>query len=498
MSLTIDFQSPLACDVVQFEDLPDIPDDSTPHLLPGWVDPVKVGDLIALRRQIHRIPEVGWTEFVTTARLALIFRSIGYGVCFLGSFARSETVRGRDPNEAKHAMLLAKDAGIDPELLDEMQGYPGFIAEIDTGKPGKTVAFRFELDALFVDEPRDIEHFPARAGFASTRKGCMHACGHDGHQAVAVGLARFIKANISHLTGKLRFIFQPAEEGTRGAYTFIEAGALNDVDQIYCAHLSNELPLGTMIASPQRFLCTTKLDFAFEGTPSHAGMQPEKGRHALLAAASAATMLMALPRHSEGMTRVNVGSLHAGEGRNIIPSHATMEVEVRGETDGIREDLCKEACMRVRGVAEAFGVRYGYRTVGEATSFNPDASVAQLLAFCARRARFISDVRSIGDYDGSDDGTLMIRRVQERGGRAGYFMIGAAVRGFGGIDSAVDFDERALVLMYDIYANLVMALDQYGAQVREINSQQIDAKRKEIERKLRRHRQKYSAEMAGK
>lgn len=232
---------------------------------------------------------------------------------------------------------------------------------------------------------------------------------------------------------------------------------MDDVDVLLCAHLGVDIPAGTVVAAPEKFLSTTKLDLEFRGSPSHAGMQPQLGRNALLAAANAAINVMALPRHAEGMTRVNVGSLHAGEGRNVVPSHATMEVEVRGENEAINRELAAEALLRARGAAISFGVEMLSRTVGEAIDFVPDESITQLIAVCARRARFCEKVVPTHPYNGSDDGTLMIRCVQEHGGRAGYFMVGAALNDCHA-HAAVDFEERNLLTLYDTYANLLVAL----------------------------------------
>ena len=231
---------------------------------------------------------------------------------------------------------------------------------------------------------------------------------------------------------------------------------MKGVDILLCAHLGVDIEDGLVIAAPNKFLCTTKIDFEFAGKPSHAGMQPQIGRNALLAAANAAINVMGLPRHAEGMTRVNVGALHAGEGRNVVPSHATMEVEVRGETAAINRELTDEAFMRARGAAASFGVECRSRIVGEAVDFIPDDSITQFVTVCARRARYCRKIGPTMPYNGSDDGTLLMRRVQESGGRAGYFMVGAALPEHTG-EAAVDFDERALVTLYDTYAHLITA-----------------------------------------
>lgn len=427
------------------------------QLLTGWINPATERELVTLRRDIHREPEPGWAEFISTARLAKYFRRAGFEVRYGPEFIRDDLIRGRDMAETRRGIARAKAAGIDAETLERMGSIPGLLAVWDSGRPGKTVAIRVELDAVYVDEPKTAGHIPAEKGFASRRRGLMHACGHDAHQAAAAHLARFVHANAGRLDGKVMFLCQPAEEGSRGAYPIVQSGALDGVDVLLCAHVAVDIPAGTVVAAPEKFLCTTKIDLEFTGTPSHAGMQPQLGRNALLAAANVAVNLMALPRHADGMTRVNVGSLHAGEGRNIVPSHAVMEVEVRGENEAINRDLAREALERASGMAAAFGVKLRHSIVGEAVDFVPDDSIAQLITVCARRARYCRTIEPEHAANSSDDGTLLMRRVQEQGGRAGYFMVGGAFPSRAA-SAAVDFDEHAVVTLYDIYANLIIAL----------------------------------------
>lgn len=411
-----------------------------PHLLPGWQDPVDPAALMALRREIHRTAEIGWAEFISTARLAQAFETEGFKITYGPDFISPQFVRGRDAAEVEKGRLFAMQNGVPAGLMRRMGDYPGLIAEWDTGRPGRTLAIRVELDGIAVEEPESLAHLPYRDGFSSIRRGVMHACGHDGHQAAAIGLAKFIHANAERLCGRIRFICQPAEEGSRGAYPILQAGVLDDVDMIICGHIAPELELGTVVAAPRRLLSTTKIDFEFTGRASHAGSHPQTGRNALLAGAAASLAIMALPRHADGMTRVNVGQLHAGEGRNIVPSHAWMEVEVRGETGEINRDLTAEALTRAQGAAMSFGVECRKRIVGEAIDYQPEASTTQLLTVCARRARGCSKVLPTWNCDYSDDGTLLIRRVQEQGGKGGYFLVGGALSS-SALKPAVDFAE---------------------------------------------------------
>lgn len=229
--------------------------------IPHWIDPVRETDLVARRRTVHRTPETGWAEFIATARAAEFFTSLGFKVMVGREFIDPIYVRGRSEAEVSESERLAKAAGVSPVLLQRMGGLTGLCATFDTGHPGKTLAFRVELDALKMNEPVDPDHIPYREGFASERPGLMHACGHDGHQAVAFELGRFIVANRDRLTGRIRFIFQPGEEGSRGAYPIVQSGLLDDVDTLLCAHIATDLQAGTVVAAPEKFLCTTRSIF---------------------------------------------------------------------------------------------------------------------------------------------------------------------------------------------------------------------------------------------
>ncbi len=429
--------------------------------LPHWTDPVSEGDLVDRRREIHRVPETGWNEFVSTARAATILGALGFTVRVGREFLSIDHVRGRNKHEVLEAEKNAHQCGVTATMLARMGGLTGCIATFDTGRPGKHIAIRVELDAIRMTEPTSPEHLPCREGFASIEPGVMHACGHDGHQAVVLELGRFVLANRERLSGRITFLFEPGEEGSRGAYPIVQSGVLDDVDILFCAHISPELPGGVVVPAPEKFLCTTKIDFHFDGKPSHAGLQPQLGHNALLAAANASMMLMALPRHSEGMTRVNVGTLTAGEGRNVVAAHADMEVEVRGENESINRELTEAAVLRAEGAAMAFGCRCSHAILGEAIDFVPDEGIVQMITVCARHACYAEDIVPSVPMNSSDDATLLIRRVQSRGGKAGYFLVGAALPPSEGRDAdraAVDWQEKYLVTMYGIYVNLLVGL----------------------------------------
>ncbi len=135
------------------------------------------------------------------------------------------------------------------------------------------------------------------------------------------------------LHGTLKIIFQPAEEGVRGAKCICESGFLDDVDYILAAHIMpQEHRKYDLYLGMDDSFATTKLDVTYHGISTHAAESPQFGKNALLSAANCILNLHSIPRNSDGCTRVNVGTVHAGTSRNVVPETAKLEIEVRGVT----------------------------------------------------------------------------------------------------------------------------------------------------------------------
>ena len=357
----------------------------------AYLEPISQEWLIDKRREVHAWPEPGWCEFVSSARAIEHMEKLGFKVLCGFDVINKDFIRGAvKPQIAK--FYEAAKAKVKPEIMERMQGVSGVVGILETGRPGPTVGFRCELDCVPVTETSDPEHIPNKEGFASQNPGYMHACGHDGHQAVLMGLASWLAANKDKLCGTVKLIFEPGEEGSRGGRPIAESGLLDDLDYLYCGHLGCDIPGGEVVTAPEKFLCTTKVDFRFKGTPSHAGMQPEVGRNALMAASTASLALMAIPRHGLGMTRVNVGYMRAGEGRNVIASTAEMQVEVRGETEAINNCMFDEALARVNGAAAMYGCKAESEVMGEAIDFVRDDEVQNNFAEAAEHAQYCTKI----------------------------------------------------------------------------------------------------------
>ncbi|MFR4644146.1 MAG: amidohydrolase, partial [Sutterella wadsworthensis] len=202
--------------------------------------------------------------------------------------------------------------------------------------PGPVTALRFDIDCLAIEETKDENHLPNREGFASTRPGLSHACGHDGHTAVGLGVAQWLADNKETLCGKVKLVFQPAEEGVRGAAAIAASGVLDDVDWFTAGHIGCDAKPGQVGVSHEGYLATTKFDLEIFGLPCAAG-SPEKGHSALMCACNTVMALGSLPGHSKGITRVQVGKIVSGTARNIVAGHAYVVLEVRGESTEIND-----------------------------------------------------------------------------------------------------------------------------------------------------------------
>lgn len=408
----------------------------------------------ALRRRVHRRPEEGWTEFETTALIVSHLRSLQFEVRCGRAVIHPDFVMGRDPHLVAEAVARAKRQGVSEELLSELDDFTGAVGIWDSGRPGPVTAFRFDIDCVQVGETPDPAHEANAGGYASERPNLMHACGHDGHLAVGLGVAQWIKDHADQLCGKIKLVFQPAEEGTRGARPMAESGILDDVDFIVCTHIGSSVPLHQVAVCTHGYLATTKLDIYFEGVPAHAGANPEKGRSALMAACSAAMMLVGIPRSGEGNTRIAVGRLTAGEGRNVVPVHAHLQIETRGSTADVNRYMVDCVKRITAGTALAYDVKSRIEKVGEASELITDQAVTDDLMSIAHAAPSIEAVELWDDIRGSDDCTILINRVRAHGGKSGYFLFGCNQNGHHRSDFAIQ-DEESLPAAFELFTGFL-------------------------------------------
>jgi amidohydrolase len=309
-------------------------------------------DLIALRRELHRMPELSFAETATAERMAALVRALGW------------TVR----------------TGV---------GRTGVVAELSNGA-GPVVALRADMDALPIQETNDTP-------YRSTVSGVMHACGHDAHMSMLVGAARLIteaKESGNLPGGTVRLLFQPSEEASdaenkSGATRMVEDGAMRDVTAVFGIHIGAHLPTGVAFISDGSVMAGSDIfTLTVHGKASHAA-RPHEGvdavviaSHIVLACQNAVARNLA-PRQEGVLT---IGMIEGGTAENIVADRVTMRGTVRYFDDDVRTIL-HQALRRACAVGDALGattdldLRYGYPPVVNDTTATNTArdAVAHIL-----------------------------------------------------------------------------------------------------------------------
>lgn len=275
----------------------------------------------SLRRDFHMHPELGYREVRTSAIVARELEALGL-----------EVQRG-----------VAKT---------------GVVALLEGAKPGPVILLRFDMDALPIQEETGAE-------YASQTSGVMHACGHDGHTAIGLTVARLLHAHRQELAGTIKFVFQPAEEGLcgeemGGAEMMIAEGVLENPrpDFALALHLWNEKPVGWLgIAAGPVMAGAEWFQVKIHGKGGH-GAVPHLAVDPLLAAAQVVTALQSIVSRNVPPLQsavVSVTMFHAGDAFNVIPQTAHLEGTIRTFDPQVRERVLKRFEEIVHGVSQAMG-----------------------------------------------------------------------------------------------------------------------------------------------
>lgn len=214
--------------------------------------------------------------------------------------------------------------------------------------PGKTIAFRADMDALPIQETTSCP-------FASTKSGFMHACGHDVHTAALLETAKILSLHKEELSGTVKFFFQPDEEGNGGAQRMIDKGCMKDVSAVYGAHVDPTLPLGTIGIRYGKFYAASLMyDVTVKGKSAH-GAYPEQGIDALAAAAEMATAVRKLPKlFLPGECVITTGRFNSGTARNIVADSASFQGIIRVFGNKVKEELLQQFKTQIDGINKAF------------------------------------------------------------------------------------------------------------------------------------------------
>ncbi|GAB7021216.1 amidohydrolase [Halostagnicola bangensis] len=380
--------------------------------------------LVTLRRSLHRHPEPAWREFYTTAQLVEEIRAIGVDELAVGPDAYDPGDRMAVPADEELAWWdrRAHERGADPELLERMAGgNTGAVAVLECGD-GPRIGLRVDIDGLFVEEASGDDHVPDAEGFCSEIEGTMHACGHDVHMTWGLAVLEAIKE--SDFSGQLVVFFQPAEEVSGGGCPMAKSSFADDLDYLLAIHVGLDHPTGQVIAGIEKPLAMCHVDVTIEGTSAHAGKAPQEGDNAIQAMGTAIENTYGIPRHSGGMTRINIGHAEAGTASNVIAERAHLEAEARGETTELMEYAKAELERVMRSAATMHGCRADVDVISESPRADSDTELVDVIATVAGSVEGIDDVVPTADFGASEDATFLMERVQEDGGFASYLIVG--------------------------------------------------------------------------
>lgn len=279
-------------------------------------------ECIRTRRALHRIPETGFTEYETQAFVEAALRDCA------------------------------------PDRIERVAG-TGVKAVYYAKEPRSTIAFRADMDALNVAEQK-------RTAYRSTHEGRMHACGHDGHMAMLLMLAKLLYAHRDELLDNVVLLFQPAEEGAGGAARMVAEGALKnpDVDRVYGMHVWPTVPKGRIAVRWGPMMAQTcEFDVIVHGKSAH-GAMPQLGVDAVVIAAELITMVQtAITRNVDPHqdTLLTIGKIEGGRARNVIADKVTMYGTLRAFSSTVFADLIARIEHMARGLQLATGAKIEFR-----------------------------------------------------------------------------------------------------------------------------------------
>lgn len=364
-------------------------------------------EMVRLRRDIHRNPELGFQEFRTAALVAETLEEIG---------------------------------GIE---IETGVGRTGVVGRLGTGS-GPTIAIRADMDALPIKEANDLT-------FCSQNDGVMHACGHDAHTAMLLGAAHLLRQSFEQESwhGNVRFIFQPAEEvfdehGTSGATAMIEDGALSGVDAAIALHVWSTVPTGELFFQDGYSMAAVDaFDAWVRGDGGH-GAYPHEGTDPLAMLPAILSTLYAIPsRRIDPLSPcvVSLGQVQGGNIHNVIPNEVALKGTIRSFDSAVREKLWSEV-EKAFQLSEVMGGSYELKiTEGYPALYN-DPQANSWMRDVAHSLLDADKIRDIPFGMGAEDFAYMAQEV-----RGAMFMLGAATRD--GIErphhtAVFDIDESVL------------------------------------------------------
>lgn len=374
--------------------------------------------LVEIRRTIHQHPELGFEE-VETSRLVSEW---------LGQFGL-EVKRG-----------LAKT---------------GVVGLLQGKEAGKTIAIRADMDGLPMEELNQVP-------YVSKAKGKMHACGHDAHVTILLGVARFFSTLRDQLKGNIKWIFQPAEEGGGGGRVMVEGGVLENprVDAIFGAHVYPQIPIGKVgICEGEALASADRFTIRILGQSGHAA-SPHLAKDPILAAGHLITQIHSIVSRNinpldSGV--VTIGKIGGGSAFNIIPDEVELLGTVRSLNPQVREALRGRIEKLTQGIAQSFGVDYRFDFEYGYPVLVNDPQMTRLVASACSKAIGNENVEVLKPSMGAEDFAYYLEKVPGT-----FFRFGIRNEQKGIIhpyhSSHFDIDEEVLPFGVEMFVRII---DEY-------------------------------------
>lgn len=411
-----------------------------------------------IRRTLHRYPEPGWCEFYTTHQLFSKLQTLGVDELAVGpaGYDPADRMAVPDMSTIEQWSDRALDKGADPELLEQMAGgNTGVVATLEQGD-GPSIGLRVDIDGLYIEESTNNEHLPASESFRSETGETMHACGHDVHMTWGLATLEAVKA--SEFDGQLTVFFQPAEEISGGGHPMAKGEYTDGLDYFLAPHVGLGHPTGEVVGGIEQPLAECQVDATITGSSSHAAAAPEVGDNAMQALGAAIQNAYSIPRHSEGLTRVNVGKATAGTASNVIADRAVVEAEVRGETNELLDAMKRRLDRAFEAAAVAHGCSVDIDVVSEVPRADSDRELEKIVADAAEKVSDVNSVLETADFGASEDATYLMKRIQDDGGYATYLIIGTD-HPSGHHSPMFDVDERSLDIGTSVLTDSILAIE---------------------------------------
>ncbi len=371
--------------------------------------------LVEIRRTIHIHPELGFEEFETSKLVSEWLERFGLHV-----------EKG-----------LAKT---------------GVVGLLEGKEPGRTVAVRADMDALPLEEANQVP-------YASKIKGKMHACGHDAHVAILLGIAKFFSSMRDRVKGNIKWIFQPAEEGGGGGRVMVEEGVLENpkVDAIFGAHVFPFLPIGKVgIYEREGLAAADRFTIKIIGKGGHAAA-PHVSKDPILAVGHLITQIHSIVSRSINpldSAVVTIGKVSGGTAFNIIPDEVELMGTVRSLNSQVREELKLRIEQMVQGIVRSFGMDYRFEFEYGYPVLTNDLEMSKLVASACSKGIGKENIEVLKPSMGAEDFAYYLERCP-----GSYFRLGCRNEEKGIVhpyhSSLFDIDEDVLPFGVEMFIRII-------------------------------------------